>query len=197
MKMWLVECYKNMTAWGLLLALAGSAVTMPVLANTESVAVYRVQPGDVLNIAVWREEDLHMEVLIRPDGGFSVPLIGEVSAEGKSIPQLHDELQSRYGKYIPDTDVTVSIKQLNGNKIYVIGKVARPGEFVILRPIDVMQALSKAGGVTPFADVNDIKILRRIGSKQQVFGFQYSSVESGEELEQNIMLKSGDVVVVP
>ena len=146
---------------------------------------------------MWRESDLHLEVLVRPDGGFSVPLIGEIDASGKTIPILREELLSRYGKFIPDTDVSVSIKQLNGNKVYVIGKVGRPGAFVMLRPMDVMQMLSMAGGITPYAAVDDIKILRRNGEDQQVFGFQYSSVERGQKLTQNILLKSGDVIVVP
>ena len=192
-----MKCYKIITVWGLSVSLMICAAVIPVLAKASSVEAYQIQPGDVLNIAVWRESDLHLEVLVRPDGGFSVPLIGEIDASGKTIPILREELLSRYGKFIPDTDVSVSIKQLNGNKVYVIGKVGRPGAFVMLRPMDVMQMLSMAGGITPYAAVDDIKILRRNGEDQQVFGFQYSSVERGQKLTQNILLKSGDVIVVP
>ena len=193
----IMKCYKIITVWGLSVSLMICAAFIPVLAKASSVEAYQIQPGDVLNIAVWRESDLHLEVLVRPDGGFSVPLIGEIDASGKTIPILREELLSRYGKLIPDTDVSVSIKQLNGNKVYVIGKVGRPGAFVMLRPMDVMQMLSMAGGITPYAAVDDIKILRRNGEAQQVFGFEYSSVERGQELAQNILLKSGDVIVVP
>ena len=193
----IMKCYKIITVWGLSVSLMICAAVIPVLAKASSVEAYQIQPGDVLNIAVWRESDLHLEVLVRPDGGFSVPLIGEIDASGKTIPTLREELLSRYGKFIPDTDVSVSIKQLNGNKVYVIGKVGRPGAFVMLRPMDVMQMLSMAGGITPYAAVDDIKILRRNGEAQQVFGFQYSSVERGQKLTQNILLKSGDVIVVP
>jgi len=201
-----MKYYKNMTVQRLLELLIICIANIPVLVSaaplvdaepTVTPTSYQIQPGDVLTVAVWREPDLQLEVLVRPDGGFSVPLIGEVDANGKTIPELRQELLDGYGKLIPDTDVSVSIKQLNGNKVYVIGKVGRPGAFMMLRPMDVMQMLSMAGGVTPFAAVDDIKILRRNGTIQQVFGFQYSSVESGHELEQNIMLKSGDVIVVP
>jgi len=192
-----MKYYKIVTVRGLFVSLMICAAFIPVLAKASSAEAYQIQPGDVLNVAVWRESDLRLEVLVRPDGGFSVPLIGEINASGKTIPELRAELLSRYGKFIPDTDVSVSIKQLNGNKVYVIGKVGRPGAFIMLRPMDVMQILSMAGGVTPFAAVDDIKILRRNGEAQQVFGFQYSSVEQGQELAQNILLKSGDVIIVP
>lgn len=192
-----MKYYKIVALWSLFVSLMISAIFMPVSVSASTPSAYQIQPGDVLTVAVWRESDLQLEVLVRPDGGFSVPLIGEVDASGKTIPELRQELFDRYGKLIPDTDVSVSIKQLNGNKVYVLGKVGRPGAFVMLRPMDVMQMLSMAGGVTPFAAIDDIKILRRNGEAQQVFGFQYRSVESGEELAQNIMLKSGDVIVVP
>jgi polysaccharide export outer membrane protein len=159
--------------------------------------MYRAQPGDILQIGVWKEPDLTMEALVRPDGGFSLPLIGEVKASGRTIQELREELLARIGKLIPDTDVFVGVRQLAGNKIYVLGKVARPGEFVLNRDVDVMQALSIAGGTTPFAEINDIRILRRTGEEQRVFGFQYGAVERGLALEQNILLKSGDIVVVP
>lgn len=158
---------------------------------------YRAQPGDILQIGVWKEPDLTMETLVRPDGGFSLPLIGEVKASGRTISELREELLARIGKLIPDTDVFVGVRQLGGNKIYVLGKVARPGEFVLNRDVDVMQALSIAGGTTPFAEINDIRILRRTGEEQHVFAFQYGAVEKGLALEQNILLKSGDIVVVP
>jgi polysaccharide export outer membrane protein len=174
-----------------------SAAPVYAAADEDVSPMYRAQPGDVLQIGVWKETDLSMEVLVRPDGGFSLPLIGEVTAGGRTITELREELLARFGKLIPDTDVFVGVRQLGGNKVYIIGKVARPGEFIVTRNVDVMQALSMAGGTTAFAEVNDIKILRRSGDEQRVFGFQYGAVESGQALEQNIVLKSGDIVVVP
>lgn len=168
-----------------------------VSANAAQPKVYTVYPGDVLQVSVWKENDLQLIVLVRPDGGMSLPLIGEVQAAGKTVQALRDELTKRFSVFVPDAVVTVGVNQLLGNKIYVLGKVTRPGEFPINRYIDVMQALSMAGGTTPFAELNDIVILRRDGDKQQAIDFKYDQVSRGKHLEQNIILQSGDVVVVP
>lgn len=158
---------------------------------------YRIRPGDVLTVSVWREEDLQLEVVVRPDGGISIPLAGEIQAAGQSIEGLRREITDRLAGYIPDLVVTVAAKQLQGNKIYVIGKVARPGEFVLNSRVDVMQALSMAGGTIKFADLDEIKILRRVDGKESVIAFDYTRLERGEALEQNVLLEVGDVVVVP
>ena len=123
---------------------------------------YIIQPGDVLEISVWKEKDLQRDVVVLPDGSLSFPLAGEIQATGKTVEQLRKDIGTRLGKYIPGAVVTVSAKQIQGNKIYVVGKVARPGEFTASRYVDVMQALSIAGGVTPFAAVNSIQVLRRV-----------------------------------
>ncbi len=158
---------------------------------------YRIQQGDVLTVAVWKESELHAEVLVRPDGGLSFPLAGDLNVLGKSIDQLRTELQERLKTYIPDPVVTVAIKAIGGNQIYVLGKVNRPGEFPFSRPVDVMQALSLAGGTTPYASVNDIVILRRQNDRVEAIRFRYSDVEHGRDLAQNVLLRSGDTVVVP
>jgi polysaccharide export outer membrane protein len=158
---------------------------------------YVVQPGDILNISVWKEKDLQIDVAVRPDGGINFPLIGDVDASGKSLEQLQKDVADKLTKYVPDPIVTVSIKQSSGNMIYVIGKVNKPGNLVAIRNMDVMQALSMAGGPTPYASVNKIKILRRVNGQMVTFPFKYSRIEKGEDLEQNISLQGGDVVVVP
>jgi len=158
---------------------------------------YTLQPGDILEISVWKEEGMEKEVLVRPGGGLSFPLVGNIIAEGRTVKQLNDEIAEKLKAYIPDPVVTVSLKQLLGNTVYVLGKVNRPGEFQFISKIDVMQALSKAGGMTPYAEVDKIKILRRSGDNLQAIMFHYGEVEKGKKLEQNILLKSGDVVVVP
>ena len=183
-------------------ALAGLALmaisTGPALA-AEAVPedAYRVQPGDVLSISVWREEGLEKEVLVRPDGGLSFPLVGNVQASGKSIPELQTEVADKLKRFIPDPSVTVAVLRLDGNKVYVIGKVNRAGEFPVTRNVDVVQALAMAGGMTPYAAVNKIHILRRSGGRQSAIPFAYGDVEKGQDLEQNIVLQAGDVVVVP
>ena len=158
---------------------------------------YKILPGDVLQISVWKEVDLQMEVLVRPDGAISFPLAGEISTRNRSVLELQEEVTQRLGRYISDPVVTVSVREVLGNKIYVIGQVARPGVFVVNPQVDVMQALSMAGGSTPFAALNDIKILRRTGDEQVAISFRYNDVVRGTDLEQNIILQSGDVVVVP
>lgn len=158
---------------------------------------YRVQAGDVLSISVWKEPDLQLEALVRPDSAISFPLIGNVRTGGKTVQEVADELAGKLEKFIPDPIVNVYVKQLSGNKFSVLGKVNRPGEFVMNRPTDVMQALAAAGGMTPFADENDIVVLRRNGDEQVAIGFKYGEVQRGKELKQNIVLLSGDVVVVP
>jgi polysaccharide biosynthesis/export protein len=158
---------------------------------------YRIQPGDVLIVSVWKEQDLQSEVLVRPDGGLSFALVGDVQASGRTIEELRATLDERLRKYIPNPSVTIAVKQIGGNRVYVLGKVNRPGEFPFSRPIDVMQALSLAGGATSFAALDDIQILRREQGHQTALRFRYSEVERGQKLEQNILLRSGDTVVVP
>ncbi|TCV83418.1 polysaccharide biosynthesis/export family protein [Sulfurirhabdus autotrophica] len=158
---------------------------------------YQIGPEDVLSISVWKEEGLKAEVLVRPDGGLSFPLVGEVQAQGKTTEQIQKEITARLEKFIPDPVVSVSVLKVVGNKIYVIGKVNKPGEYPAGRYVDVLQALSMAGGLTPFAAENDIKVLRKENGKDLVLPFRYSQVQKGQELDQNIMLQSGDVVVVP
>ena len=176
---------------------SGQQTRLPNNTDVISNLDYLVQPGDILVVSVWKEKDLQNEVIVRPDGGFSFPLIGEVQAQDRSIIQLRKEITERISKYIPDADVMVAAKQLQGNKVYVIGKVNRPGEFPMNRTLDVMQALAIAGGATQFANVDDIIVIRRGKNDQQVFKFDYNEVEKGENLQQNILLTSGDVVVVP
>jgi polysaccharide export outer membrane protein len=158
---------------------------------------YRLQPGDLLQVVVWKETDLQSEVLIRPDGGISFALAGDMQAAGLSTDQLRAELETRVRKLVPGAVVTVSVKAPNGNRIFVIGKVARPGDFPLLRPVDVMQAISMAGGVTPFASTNGIRVLHREGMHQNSVRFRYNDVAKGRHLEQNILLQSGDTVIVP
>ena len=158
---------------------------------------YLIQPGDLLEVSVWKEEDLLKQVLVRPDGGMSFPLVGDIQAAGKSVAELQELITERLTKYIPDPVVTVATLKLDGNKVYVIGKVPRPGEFVANRYMDVTQALSVAGGMTPYAADNKIIVLRRENGKQRSIPFRYGDIEKGQDLEQNIILQSGDVVVVP
>lgn len=165
--------------------------------NRKPSTSYTVLPGDVLQVSVWKEPDLQLEVLVRPDSAFSFPLAGDISTQGLSVVDLQKELTKRLSQYISNPVVTVSVTEILGNKIYVIGQVNRPGEFVVNPQVDVMQALSMAGGLTAFAATNDIKILRRTGDQQIAISFKYNDVLKGKDLQQNVVLQSGDIVVVP
>jgi polysaccharide export outer membrane protein len=158
---------------------------------------YHLQPGDILEVSVWKETDLQRDVLIRPDGNFSFPLAGEIEARGKSTEEVRSILVDRLQKYVPTPVVTVAVKTIGGNRIYVLGRVVHAGDFPLNNPLDVMQAISLAGGVTPYAAVNDIVILRRQNGRQHAFSFRYNDVARGRNLSQNIQLESGDTVVVP
>ena len=160
-------------------------------------STYRVGAEDLLEITVWREDALKREVLVRPDGGISYPLIGEVQAAGKTVDELREEITKRLEKFVPDAAVSVTVLKTGSQRIYVLGKVTKPGEFPVGRNVDVLQALSMAGGLTPFADQNGIRIMRREGDRQSMLPFEYGRVVRGEKLEQNVLLRAGDVVVVP
>ncbi len=184
--------------------LVGSLVAVPAMADSaatpaaDAVGTYRIQPGDMLTISVWKETDLQMDVLVRPDGALSFPLAGDQVAEGHTVEELRQTLREKLKKFVPDPVVTVTVRALGGNRIYVVGKVNRPGEFPFSRPLDVMQSLSLAGGATSFADLNDIRILRRgDDGKQVMLSFRYDEVSRGRHLEQNVLLQTGDTVVVP
>lgn len=180
-----------------MLCMASLSIAWSGTARSAEGAGYKLQPGDVLQINVWKETDLQSEALIRPDGGISFALAGDLQAAGRTTDELREELQIRVRKLVPDAVVTVAVKAANGNRIYVVGKVNRPGDFGLNRPIDVLQAISLAGGTTPFASTDGIRVLHRDGLQQRSFRFRYSDVIRGRNLNQNILLQSGDTVVVP
>jgi len=172
----------------------------PIGASQSRGGDYQIGPEDVLEISVWKEQDLQLkEVLVRPDGWITFPLVGNVKAIGRTAQEIHDEITERLRKYIPEPVVTVSVKKVAGYKIFVIGKVNKPGEYVVGRYVDVLQALTLAGGLTPFADEDSIRILRKDpeSNRDEVLNFNYADIKKGRRLEQNIRLQSGDTVVVP
>ena len=175
------------------------SVFSPAVASKPEVTIptYKIGPGDVLSVSVWKEDGLLSDVLIRPDGGMSFPLAGDIQAGGKSVEQLQQLLVSKIKRYIPDPVVTVAVRKVENNKVFVVGKVNRPGEFLASHYVDVMQALAMAGGLNAYASANNIKILRRINGKVHSMSFEYDDVANGKALQQNILLNSGDVVVVP
>jgi polysaccharide export outer membrane protein len=158
---------------------------------------YTIQPGDTLTVSVWNEKELLADVLVRPDGGLSFPLAGDIQASGRTVEDVRQLIEKGLKRFIPDPAVSVAVKQIGGNFIYVIGKVNRPGQFSFSKPVDVIQALALAGGTTPYAALDDIRILQRDATGVRAIAFHYNDVEKGRNLEQIILLKSGDTVVVP
>jgi len=158
---------------------------------------YVIGPGDVLEIAVWKDEALTKSVVVRPDGTISFPLIGEIKAGGSTTAQLKKEIEGRLSRYVPDVDLYVNVQQINSIIVYVIGKVNSPGRLILNSPVNVLQVLATAGGVNPFAKRGSIKIFRQVGDKTRTLNFDYDAVTDGKQLEQNILLQRGDVVVVP
>ncbi|MEE2729386.1 MAG: polysaccharide biosynthesis/export family protein [Pseudomonadota bacterium] len=178
----------------LVLALISYSVNADTTSAPASLA-YQVQPGDILEISVWKEPDLSKELLVPPDGNLAFPLIGHLQAQGATIKQLQADIAEKLSRYIPDPSVTVSLLKAAGNLYYVVGKVNRPGQYPMVGPTSVLQALSMAGGMTTYASENGIKIIRN--GKKEAIAFRYGDIEDGEQLQQNILLESGDVVLVP
>ena len=158
---------------------------------------YRIAAEDVLQISVWKEEGLEREVIVRPDGGVSFPLAGNVIAAGKTPAEVEAEIATRLQRFIPDAVVTVSVVRLQGMRVYVTGQVKNPGQFTVGRYVDVLQAITLAGGLTPFAKDGDIKVIRRENGREVIHKFNFGEVRKGDNLGQNIVLQTDDVVVVP
>ena len=134
---------------------------------------------------------------MRPDGGISFPLAGNVMVAGKTPAEVETEIATRLQRFIPDAVVTVSVVKLQGLRVYVTGQVKTPGQYTVGRYVDVLQAITLAGGLTPFANDANIKIMRRENGRERVYKFNYGEVRRGQQLEQNIQLQADDVVVVP
>jgi polysaccharide biosynthesis/export protein len=158
---------------------------------------YIIGPQDVLDINVWKENELTRSVPVRPDGRISLPLLNDVQAAGLTPTQLATEITKSLEKFITQPQVTVIVTQINSQRVYILGEATRPGAYPLLPGMTVLQALSSAGGFTPFASLKKIYVLRTEGGKQEKFPFNYKAVVSGKDDEENIVLKAGDQIVVP
>ena len=159
--------------------------------------VYRLGPGDVIEISVWKDPELSRNLVVPPDGIISFPLIGSINVTRLTVPELRKIVTQKLSEFIPDATVTIMLIEINSLKAYVIGKTNNPGEFPINLETNVMQILSMAGGLNPFASKGNISILRQQDNRIIRIPFEYGQVEKGKNLEQNIILKAGDVVIVP
>jgi polysaccharide export outer membrane protein len=163
-----------------------------------AMADYHLHAGDKLDISVWKETEMQRPgIIIPPDGNVTFPLAGQIVAAGRTVTEVQQEIEQHLKRYIPDPVVTVSVVETGGNVAYVIGQVNKPGVFPLNPHINVLQALALAGGGTPFAKLDSVIILRGSRASQRVIQFRFGQVSEGKNLEQNVELESGDVIVVP
>ncbi len=158
---------------------------------------YVIQPNDLLEIVVWGEPDISRTVLVRPDGRISLPLVQDLQASELTPVELKEQMENRLKEYVDSPNVTVIIQAIQSYKVYVIGKIQNPGGMLVEKPITVLQALTLAGGFQEYADESNISIVRTSGREHLIFEFNYKDVIKGKTPEENIVLRSGDVVVVP
>jgi polysaccharide export outer membrane protein len=158
---------------------------------------YVIGPEDVLNVSVWKEPQITQVVPVRPDGKISMPLLNDVQAAGLTPMQLSEDITKKLAKYLSNPQVTVIVTQINSQRYYIMGEVARAGTYPLLPNMTVLQALSGAGGFTPFAKLSDIYVLRIADGRQIKLPFNYKDVIKGQKTDQNIILKAGDTIIVP
>ena len=165
--------------------------------DTADQAEYRIGPQDVLKIDVWKEDQLTRTVPVRPDGKITLPLLNDVQAAGLTAMELAGIIRDGLSKYINGPQVTVSVAEINSRRIYVTGEVVRAGAYPLLPNMTVLQALSISGGFTQFARIKSIYVLRMENGKQLKHPFNYKDAISGKKPDLNILLRPGDVIVVP
>ena len=188
-----------LTGLGLLIGLAaGVAARAADPAPIQNMAGYRLHAGDKIVVGLY--DDLKLpprEIIVAPDGTFSFPMIGEVQAGGKTPAEIRTQMEAKLKKFVTEPVVTFAVIQVNGNVAYVVGQVNKPGQLIMNPGLNVLQAISMAGGANPYAKLDNIIVIRGSGGAQQVLPFRYGQVSAGKSLEQNVELQSGDVVVVP
>ena len=169
----------------------------PVQAAAATPSDYKIGPEDVLRIDVWKEPDISRTIPVRPDGKISLPLLNDVQATGLTAMELAGSIREGLTKYITSPQVTVTVTQINSRRIYVTGEVTHPGAQSLLPNMTALQALASAGGFTQFARIKSIYVLRVEDGKQVKHPFNYKAVVDGKHPEQDIVLQTGDVIVVP
>ena len=157
---------------------------------------YVIGVEDVLSVVFWREKDMSADVVVRPDGKISLPMLNDVQAEGLTPEALADAVAKAGAKFVRDPGATVIVKEIRSRKIYIIGEVARPGTFQLGSDMTVLQALGEAGGFIEGADKGDVIIVRNEGGKEHRFKFNYNDVVRGKNAAQNIRLIPGDTIIV-
>ena len=165
--------------------------------NGNGTGHYLIGPTDILQIYVWKEPELTRDINVMPDGNITFPLIGEIQAEGKTVEDLKKTITEKLENYVTAPEVTVIVNESRSRRVYTVGKLNRPGPYPLMPDMTVLQILSTAGGFAEWADEKNIWIIRREGGKEVQIRFNYKEYISGDNLEQNILLKPNDTIVVP
>ncbi len=178
--------------------LATLLVMTSTVALAQPASTYKLRHGDALMVSVWRDEALRMEVRVLPDGSITFPLAGRVEVVGLSTPEVEARVAEKLKKYIPVPVVTVAITATDGNQVYVLGKVVRPGAVTLTSPeTTVLQMLSQVGGLDRFADGNSIRVLRNSPQGGRILPVRYDDLIKGAQLDTNVVLMPGDTILVP
>ena len=179
------------------LALAGCGGTRTYNWAAERAAGYKIGPGDVVRVSVWKHDEMSQSVTVRPDGAISMPLIGDINAEGKNVDEVAADIGKRVTKYFADQPpITVQVTEVKSYKIYVVGEVQRGGEFTPNHQVTVVQGLALAGGFTRTAAEDEVVIVRKDARGERRIPFSFSAVVKTGDLQQNLILQSGDTVIV-
>lgn len=158
---------------------------------------YTIGADDVLEVIVWREKDLSAEVKVRPDGKVSLPLVNDIQAGGLTPEAFRAAVTTAVTKFVEAPSVTVIVKQINSRQVFVMGEVVKPGTYPLTAPTTVLQLLAQAGGPTPYAKIDEIGVMRTVDGKTTRHLFNYKEVSRGRRIEQNILLRPGDTVIIP
>ena len=178
---------------------ASAGATLPAPAPPPAVVPpgYVIGPDDVLQIVFWRDKEMSADVVVRPDGKISMPLLNDVQAAGLTPEQLRAKLTEAAGKLMEEPTVGVGVKEIHSRKVFITGNVAKPGTYPLSGDMNVLQLIALAGGLAEYADSKNIVVMRNEGGQAQSFKFNYKDVVKQKNVQQNILLKPGDTVVVP
>ena len=163
-----------------------------------SADAYKIGSGDILEIVTWKEPDFSRgEVLVRIDGRISFPLLGDVQAAGRSPLEIQKDIETGLKDYVDAPNVTVTVKNPESQKFYVLGEVNKTGEYRLIKGLTVLQAFAIAGGFTDWASKKEIILLRYEDGKQKVYNINYKKIVNDKDFSQNISIKTDDTIIVP
>jgi len=175
-----------------------SADDKNVMAQENKTGAYKIGSGDILEIVTWKEPDFSREeILVRLDGKITFPLLGDVQAEGQTPLQLKADIENKLKSYVESPGVTVIVKNPLSQKFYILGEVARTGEYQLVKKLSVLQAFALAGGFTEWASKKEIILFRHEDGKEKIIRINYKNIIKGEDFSQNILIKADDTIIVP